>query len=377
MNADHSLPPAVGLARAVDVLGPPGRELAVAVDLLRAAGARAAAARLRDEARARRRHAGAGASAYPELWRAAAGRIGARVGDLGGGFLEITRDGRRAVVRDQRVPLDSAVTLELALDKRVMTRILRDRGLPVPEQAEYGLRQPRAALDLLLATRQPCVVKPVRADGGSGATCGVRSASDLARASLRAARTDRRLLIERQAPGDVHRLLYLNGRLIGAVRRRPPTVTGDGTSTVLELIRRQNRATHAGGRPGASLLRVDLDCDLALRRAGHTLASVPPRGAVVRVKGAVSQNAAGDNDTVTDAVHPTVAAAGAEAAAAAGLRLAGVDVIAADIAAPLAAGAVVLEVNGAPGLLYHYRVADPAGATDVAVPILRAVLDGG
>jgi cyanophycin synthetase len=377
MNVHEPLPPAIGLARAVDSLGRPARELAVALDLLRATGTRAAAARLQDEARARRR-GGRGTSAYPAVWAAAADRLGAHVRDVGSGFLEIAGGGRRTVVRDQSVALDSAVALALALDKRVVTRMLRDHGLPVPEQAEYRLRRPQPALGFLAESASACVVKPVAADGGSGATCGVRSAGELARASLRAARLDRRLLIERQVAGDVHRLLYLDGALLDAVSRRPPRVVGDGASTVLELIRRGNRDTLGVGRPGASLLRVDLDCVLALRRGGYTLASVPAAGEAVVVKGAVSQNAAADNATVRDRVHPAVTAAGARAVACVGLRLAGVDVITPDIGAPLeGCGGVVLEVNGNPGLIYHYRVADPAGANDVALPILRTLLDGG
>jgi len=56
-----------------------------------------------------------------------------------------------------------------------------------------------------------------------------------------------------------------------------------------------------------------------------------------------------------------------------GVRLAGVDLIAADIGSP---EATIIEVNGTPGLHYHYQVADPANATRVVVPVLRRLLDG-
>jgi len=36
---------------------------------------------------------------------------------------------------------------------------------------------------------------------------------------------------------------------------------------------------------------------------------------------------------------------------------------------------VIIEVNGTPGLHYHYQVADEASATPVAVPILRRLLE--
>jgi D-alanine-D-alanine ligase-like ATP-grasp enzyme len=364
------------LARVLDGLGRPGRELGVRADLLRATGARGAVGRLQDEARARRHRVDPAVDAYPALWRDAAARAGAQLRELGSGFLEISRGSRRVVVRDQWVPLDTAVALELSFDKRIVTGMLRDLGLPVTDQLEYRLRRPQPAIDFLAESTAGCVVKPVGGAGGSGATCGVRSVSDLARASLRATRIDPRLLIERQVPGDVYRLLFLDGSLIDTVRRRAPSVVGDGRSSITELIQRQNRDTlRAGGRPGASLLRVDLDCVLALRQAGWMVRSVPPAGTVVTVKGTVSQNAPSDNTTVREPLHPDLVAAALRAVERVGLRLAGVDVITTDPGVPLSAsGGAIVEVNGTPGLIYHERVADPTHATAVADPILRTLL---
>jgi D-alanine-D-alanine ligase-like ATP-grasp enzyme len=57
------------------------------------------------------------------------------------------------------------------------------------------------------------------------------------------------------------------------------------------------------------------------------------------------------------------------------VRLAGVDLITTDLTASLhATGGVIIEVNGGPGLHHHYHVADRAGATRVAIPILRRLL---
>jgi cyanophycin synthetase len=65
-----------------------------------------------------------------------------------------------------------------------------------------------------------------------------------------------------------------------------------------------------------------------------------------------------------------------EAAAQVGVRLAGVDLITSDLGRCLKeSGGVIIEVNGTPGLHYHYQVADEANATLVAVPILRRLLE--
>jgi cyanophycin synthetase len=96
----------------------------------------------------------------------------------------------------------------------------------------------------------------------------------------------------------------------------------------------------------------------------------------VAVKGSRSQGGARDTETVPLAeVSQEVVAEAAGAAKSLGLRLAGVDLITPDVGRPLAAaGGAVIEVNGTPGLHYHYLVRDPGSADRVAIPILERML---
>jgi len=77
---------------------------------------------------------------------------------------------------------------------------------------------------------------------------------------------------------------------------------------------------------------------------------------------------------VREPVNPEVLREVRAAAAAVGVRLAGVDVVAPDIERSLASSnGVVLEVNPIPGLHHHYNVAEPEAATPVAVRVLEAL----
>jgi cyanophycin synthetase len=221
-----------------------------------------------------------------------------------------------------------------------------------------------------------CVVKPASGtDRGTGVTGGIRRRDDLVRACVRAARWDERVLIERQVPGRVYRLLFLDGELLDAVARSRPSVVGDGRSTVADLIAAENRRRLAtGGRDGLSLVTIDLDCVLALRAAGLGIRSVLAEGVSAEVKSATSQNRAGDNETTRD-LAPQLVEEASKAAGVVGARLAGVDVITPDPTQSLtAAGGAILEVNTTPGFNPHYLVADQAATSQVAVPILRALL---
>jgi cyanophycin synthetase len=183
-------------------------------------------------------------------------------------------------------------------------------------------------------------------------------------------------LIERQADGAVYRLLLLDGRLLDVVRSVPASVTGDGRSTIEELIAAENeRRVAAGGRAGLSLIGLNLDTVFTLRRAGLRLSSVLDPGRRLALRVATNNNAAEDNTTWTGEISPSVLEHARAAAAVVGLRLAGVDVVSTDIAKPLReTGGAVSEVNGGPGLHHHYLVSDPDHATPVAVPVLETVL---
>jgi cyanophycin synthetase len=364
------------LTDVVGIAGTRGRTVGSWLDLARSVGGRSTLRRLRG---------GGGAGFPPEvrdavyaaIWRDAADRAGADVRDLGSGFLEIGRAAALLKVWQQVVPLDDPVTLRLALDKPVVHRLLRDASVPVPEHLEWSFADYEPALEFVAAAGGPCVVKAASGTGGGeGTTAGVDSPARLMRARLRAGRFGGRLLIERQVPGPVYRLLFLDGELIDVIRHVPPRLTGDGSATVEGLIAAENeRRLSAAGEAGLSLLDVGLDTIFTLERQGLRLASVVPAGAEIAVQTVTNDNRIEDTETIRDGLHPELVAASRRAALAVGLRLAGVDVITPDASQPLEqVGGVVAEVNGTPGIHHHYHVADRANATPVAVPILERAL---
>lgn len=312
---------------------------------------------------------------YERIWRDAAEALGVELTNDGGGAFTIDGAGRALTVRTLNTPLDGPDVIATSLDKPLVSARLSSLGIPTPVSLEFRPHELRRAARFLAASPGQCVVKPATSSAGSGVTCGVETRSDLLRAILSAAAFGDRLVIERQVEGDGYRLLFLDGVLLDTVRRSPARVVGDGSSTFVELIAAENRRRVAArGFAGLTLIRPDLDCILALRRAGFRLNDVPPAGLPVAVK--TTNGDGGDRDTET--VEPPAAALVAEAAAACaavGARLAGVDLATPDASRSLSAGGgTVIEVNVPPGLHYHYLVAEPARATHVAVPVLRALL---
>lgn len=210
--------------------------------------------------------------------------------------------------------------------------------------------------------------------GGRGITAGIKTLAHLAKAAAAASIYCDDLLIKEQVAGDNYRLLYLDGELIDAFVRRPPTVMGDGRSTLARLVADANvdRLRHKAGRSQV-LLTVDLDMRRTLAGQGFSMDSMPGAGQSVVLKTVVNENCGDDNSTATHLLCPSIVADGARTARALGVRLGGVDMICTDPAMPLAeSGGVILEVNAPPNFYYHYHKKD--GAFPVAVHVLKRLL---
>lgn len=348
--------------------------------LIAALGPSAARRHARLTGRHARESPAAATRLYEEIWAAAARAVGATLTEVGSGRREAHRDGRIVRIDGNDTDIDAQEAFDRLLDKAWTHARLTSAGLQVPQHRQVAAHDIRRASTFLRGTGGAIVVKPAGGTGaGWGITCGVRGRSDLLLAMLDAGRYCSSLLLEEQAPGEMYRVLVLDGELIDVVRRGSPTVTGDGRSTVGELIEAEStRRLDAAGELGLMLLRADLDCVLHLRDQGLRLNSVLGDGQVVTVKTSSSESQPADSETISAPLHPALVDDIRSAAQALGLRLAGVDLVTPSLTRPLreSRGAIV-EVNARPGLRYHYQVRNRDAVTPVARLILQRLLDQG
>jgi O-antigen/teichoic acid export membrane protein/glutathione synthase/RimK-type ligase-like ATP-grasp enzyme len=365
------------LVRLLRPVGRPGWRALAGLDLLRSLRPSDAYRRLRGVRRWADRNAEARAAVYRSIWTEATRAVDADLVETTPGTFELRSGSRRAVVSDHILRLDPPVALDRARDKAAVTEALGHGGVPIPDQLAFASSDFAAARTFLAGAGGPCVVKPADGRTGSGVTTNIRTPSDLLRAVVRAGADSDSLLIERQVPGTVYRLLFLDGRLLDVLARRPPRVVGDGRASIGALISGENDyRLRAGGRAGLSVVKIDLDCLLTLAADGLDLGSVPPAGVPVEVKRTTNQNGSSENWSVLGEVGSDMVEQARRAVELVGLRLAGVDVVTTDPLAPLATtGGAVLEVNGVPGIHYHYLIAQDSDYRPVAIPIVEALLD--
>jgi cyanophycin synthetase len=282
-------------------------------------------------------------------------------------LLQLGYGARQRRVSNARTDRTGLIAQAISQDKELTRRLLREAGIPVPEGRPVA--DAEDAWEAALALGLPVVVKPRDQDNGRGVGLNLGTRDQVSAAYRAARRESPHVLVERQASGWHHRLLVIGGRLVAAARRDPAHVVGDGARTVGALIERVNADPRRGPQGPLYPIRVDDTAHAVLAEQGYTLASVPPAGRRVPVRHLPHVQDGATVADVTDRVHPEVAARVLDAARVVGLDLAGIDVVAEDVARPLEGqGGVVLEVNDTPALGQHLPpLCDPARPVGEAV----------
>ncbi|HEX3312471.1 MAG TPA: acetate--CoA ligase family protein, partial [Streptosporangiaceae bacterium] len=175
-----------------------------------------------------------------------------------GNLVQLGHGARQRRIWTAETDRTSAIAEGIARDKDLTKRLIAGCGVPVPEGRVAGTAAGawEAAQDIGL----PVVVKPTDGNHGRGVTLDLRNQADVEAAFEVAARHGSEVLVERHIPGDEHRLLVIGGKVAAAARGETAWVTGDGRSTVSQLVDAQiNSDPRRGRTEDHPLNRLDLD----------------------------------------------------------------------------------------------------------------------
>jgi len=262
------------------------------------------------------------------------------------------------------------IAVDLAGDKEETNGILRDLGLPVPDQ-----RIVRNEGDAVRAAKRigfPVVLKPLAGNHGRGVSINLKTAEEIEAGFKKAREHGRTIIVESYIEGFDHRLLVVNGELVAAAKREPGHVVGDGKHTIAELVDIINEDPRRGVGHEKVLTRLELDyqAERLLQKIGYDENTVPAKGEVVYLRSTANLSTGGTALDVTDVIHPDNREMAIRAIKAIGLDIGGVDFLTNDIALSYReAGGAICEVNAGPGFRMH--VAPSEGMPrDVAGPVI-------
>lgn len=262
--------------------------------------------------------------------------------------------------------INSRLARRIIPQKEVTSRILSAAGIRTGENAVFKpgeVHRAWAWAQHLL----PVVIKPFNASQGKGVHVGVESWTRFAEAFSAVESEYGEVLVEGLIKGTEHRALVVDDRLIAATRRVPANVTGDGHSSIHELIDEKNRSRSGIHKP----IRLDSLIIRNLDDSGLTLDSVPRDGETIFLRRTSNLHTGGDAVDVTDEFS-TEERDFVERASRAipDLRVAGFDIL-----LPRAEGddpPTVLEVNPFPMIsMHHYPL--QGSPRDAAGAIVRAM----
>lgn len=271
----------------------------------------------------------------------------------------------------------SIIGADIAKHKDDTKKLLEAAFIPVPKGVivRHADELESAASDL----GYPLVVKPLDSHQGKGITGNITEFWELEEAFERAKDHSRSVIVEKHIKGDDYRVLLIGYKFIAAAKRKPAAVTGDGHSTIQELIDKVNADPRRGSGHGKNLTRIVPDrvtFDI-LKSKNLTLDSVLREGEELYLKDTANLSTGGTAADVTDEVHPDNIALLERAAHIVGLDICGIDVMTTSLARPLSeTGGAILEVNAAPGLRMHIAPSE-GKPRNVGDPIINLMFPPG
>ena len=280
------------------------------------------------------------------------------------GFITF-KNGRRCFFKNACFDINGMGAAQITKDKDYCAKFLSEAGLNTPSgriifapraMEAFALKNPAlgrqlaAQSDALKVAAEigfPLFVKPNEGAEGRGVQLVHTNDELLAHLKLLYQAHDR-VLLQKPVSGDDHRVIVLDGDVVAAYRRKPLGVTGNGTDTITQLLLKRRDDMALMGRP-SDIRPDDPRIMQHLRGQGLDIQDVIEDGVSVRLLANANLSSGGDVADVTDTIDADYKRVSIQAAAAVGLRFAGVDILCHEIAR-FDGEYAVLEVNAAPGL---------------------------
>lgn len=262
-------------------------------------------------------------------------------------------------LHDAIIPSQGGSNIRVVRDKYLSKIILNRNKIPTAPWVKVN----RSTIDQALKLTFPVVIKPTYLYGGMGVVVGVKSIEEI-RNYLEENPQYSEVLIEETLIGPDIRILIVQGKFFAAVSRIPPTLTGDGNSTITQLLAAENliRTQQKETQEKSGIYKYDLDpirddkeIDITLGLSGFSRESVIKAGQTVTVRRNSNVSSGGKTVDVTDSIGTQLRLQSELIAKAFGVTILGIDVMTTDPSKPLDFNekSGVVEVNASPGIGLH------------------------
>lgn len=271
-------------------------------------------------------------------------------------------NGRRHLFRNTNFNVNPAGSTEIAKDKGYTTFFLKKHGINAPKNqaffssklnANLPVKKRKGIEEALLFANSlgyPVYIKPNNLSQGAFVTKAYMADDIKKTAEMIFTRTDV-FLIEETCPGHDYRVVILGEKIISAYERVPLSLTGNGSSSIEELLKISQNNLENQGRPNSEINPLDSRIDIKLRELKLSRSTVLQINQHINLLDNANLSTGGTSVDVTMRIHPSFSKIAIKAAKILGLKLAGVDIICKDITESADSQKWnIIELNAAPGL---------------------------
>ncbi|MCK5720566.1 MAG: hypothetical protein KAH84_11570 [Thiomargarita sp.] len=245
----------------------------------------------------------------------------------------------------------SITAQKVCANKQLTNQHLRELRLPTSEQIAVNTLD--AAYIAAKKLGFPLVIKPLKFKEGISVNAKIATDKEIKNAFELAQESGKVILMEHFEPGQNHRLLIIDGKFAAALMRKPPIITGDGQSTVEQLIDKLNANPL---RDDFRLYQLKKNAELfhLLKMAELNMHDTVPEGREIALRSTANVSTGGLAIDITEQVHPDNRKIAERMAIKVGLDVAGIDFITTDITRSYRdIGGVITELNAQPELGIH------------------------
>lgn len=273
-------------------------------------------------------------------------------------FVCLKRDENIQYVRQAtKTSLDNYASI-LAMENKVVTKqILNEHGIKVPKGLNYS-NKIDAKADFIYFKNRAVVIKPKSTNFGLGITI-IKINADIwnfERAIDIAFDYDSSILIEEFVEGKEFRIFVMNDEVVGILHRVPANVTGNGISTIRELVVEKNRDPLRGKGYHTPLEKIQLgEAELMfLNFQNKDFEYIPRENEIVFLRENSNISTGGDSIDFTDDIPDSYKQIAVKAAQALGVKITGLDMIIPDYTQEASDdNYAIIELNFNPAIHIH------------------------
>lgn len=269
--------------------------------------------------------------------------------DADNNLIAVTFNNKEYVIHEGTISdANSLIAYWISNDKWMTRQFLKRKGI---SHAKGILLEREYQQGILDSVQLPAVVKPVNTDHGIAVSTNIKNRQELISAIENAFKFANKVIVEEYFPGQEYRFLVIDFEVQAIAWREPANITGDGKLTIRQLVDKKN--VGRGNDYRHPLLKIIIDDEVKrhLNVLSLTTESVLKKGEKVYLRKNSNLSTGGDSIDVTDDIPVFYKEVAIRAAQAAGLKIAGIDIIIKDSdAEPSPKNYIVVELN-APAML--------------------------